>query len=154
MDILLKERIGGKNKTAVFSRCQVGASRHFWAVWRSERDALAAAKPYAASCTDTRECADWAARMVADAELYCPIPKRLLEDVAEAVRGQHDELIQVEETEDRPRLGNGRGVSKKTITNSLRSQRAWMKKQLRSRPTRDNGFHAHNIMVGAVQSIN
>ncbi len=151
MDASLKNWISEKDGTAVLARCQVGPKRHYWAVWRSEQDALAAIQPYAASHTDTRKNADWAARMVAGNELHCRKPKRLLGNVAEAVREQHAKRIQIEE---RARRCDGRGVSKKAVMNSLKTQRKWVEKQLQSRVTRDKGFHAHNIMVGAVQSIN
>lgn len=153
MDASLKNWISEKDGTAVFARCQVGPKRHYWAVWRNEQDAFAATEPYAASHTDTRKNADWAARMVAGNELHCREPKRLPGNVAEAVREQHAKRIQAEEVEERARQGDGRGVSKKTVMNSLKAQRKWVKQQLQSRATRDKGFHAHNIMVGAVQSI-
>ncbi len=151
MDASLKNWISEKDGTAVFARCQVGPKRHFWAVWRSAHDALTATEPYAASHTDTRKNADWAARTVTGNELHCREPKRLPGNVVEAVREQHVKPIQIEE---RSRQRDGRDVSKKTVMNSLKAQRKWVKKQLQSRATRDKGFHAHNVMVGAVQSIN
>lgn len=145
---------GGTGGRAVFARCQVGPKRQYWAVWRNEKDALAATEPYAASHTDTRKNADWAARMVAGNELHCREPNRLPGNVAEAVREQHVKRVQAEEAEERSRHYDGKGVGKKTVVNSLKTQRKWVKQQLQSRATREKGFHAHNIMVGAVQSIN
>ena len=84
---------GGTGEKAVFSRCQVGPKRYFWAVWRNEKDALAAIQPYAASHTDTRENAGWAARMVAGNELHCGEPKQLPKN--RGLRGRNADIWRI-----------------------------------------------------------